>query len=299
MIRNILIPVNGSVHTIKAIDFVAEIAAESDIVVYFLNIVKTTKVPDGLIDYMRAEGINETPASVYQDFMGHQIVDSAKSEAIQRGINNIETSVFGGDPAQGIIDFAKENYIDMIILGSRGLGNVSSKVCRESDRTCVIVRQSLLDEKKILIVDDEPDILEILEDLLPMCNIITASDFKTAKTLLETQTFDLAILDIMGVDGYNLLTTANKKKVITVMLTANALSLEDTLKSYQEGAAAYIPKEKMANIEVYLNDVLEAKESGKHFWWRWLERFGAYYDKKFGSKFDLTLFQSKGRDEDQ
>jgi hypothetical protein len=39
----------------------------------------------------------------------------------------------------------------------------------------------------------------------------------------------------------------------------------------------------MAHIATYLNDVLEAKEKGKHFWWRWIERFGTYYEKRFGS----------------
>ena len=52
--------------------------------------------------------------------MGHQIVDSAKSEALKRGIKNVETSVFGGDPAEGIVDFAKENFIDIIIPANLG-----------------------------------------------------------------------------------------------------------------------------------------------------------------------------------
>jgi hypothetical protein len=66
------------------------------------------------------------------------------------------------------------------------------------------------------------------------------------------------------------------------MLTAHALSPENTAKSYKEGAASYVPKEEMANIVTYLNDIFEAKEKGKNFWWRWFERFGAYYDRKFG-----------------
>jgi len=136
--------------------------------------------------------------------------------------------------------------------------------------------------KRVLIVDDEPDVLESLEELLPMCDVVKATNFEEAKDLLETQYFDIAILDIMGVDGYKLLEIANKRKVIPVMLTAHALSVEDTVKSYREGAASYVPKEEMANIVTYLNDILEAQEQGKSFWWRWLDRFAAYYDRKFG-----------------
>ena len=86
----------------------------------------------------------------------------------------------------------------------------------------------------------------------------------------------------MGVDGYKLLEIANKRKVMAVMLTAHALSPEDTIKSYKEGAAYYVPKEKMPEIAAYLNDILEAKEQGKSFWSRWLDRFAAYYDERFG-----------------
>lgn len=65
---------------------------------------------------------------------------------------------------------------------------------------------------------------------------------------MEAEHFDNAILDIMGVDGYTLLQMAIEKKVIPVMLTAHALSVEGTVKSFKKGVASYVPKEKMANI---------------------------------------------------
>jgi hypothetical protein len=67
------------------------------------------------------------------------------------------------------------------------------------------------------------------------------------------------------------------------MLTARALSPDHVIKSFKEGAAFYVPKDEMQNIATYLNDILEAQEKGKHFWWRWLERIGnAYCEKRFG-----------------
>ena len=136
--------------------------------------------------------------------------------------------------------------------------------------------------KRVLIVDDEPDVLETLEGLLPMCHVSTASSFAEAEKLLQDELFDIAVLDIMGVDGYKLLEIAKKKKVIPVMLTAHALSVENTIKSYEEGAASYIPKDEMSNISTFLNDILEAKEKGESSWWRWVDRLGSYYEKKFG-----------------
>jgi DNA-binding NtrC family response regulator len=141
---------------------------------------------------------------------------------------------------------------------------------------------SLLDGKRVLVVDDEPDILETLELLLPMCHVVKASTFEEGRHQLESQPFDMAILDIMGVDGYKLLAIARKRKVIPVMLTAHALSVENTVRSFKEGAASYLPKDEMGNIATYLNDVLEAKDRGEHFWWRWMERLGSYYERKFG-----------------
>ena len=143
-------------------------------------------------------------------------------------------------------------------------------------------QEELLTGKKILVVDDEPDILDTVEDLLPMCEVVKASTFEEAKRLLETQDFDIAILDIMGVDGYELLKIAKKKNIIAVMLTAHSLTVQDTKKSFELGAASFIPKDKIMDIAVFLTDILEGQKKGKRFWWRWLDRFADYYDRRFG-----------------
>jgi len=145
-----------------------------------------------------------------------------------------------------------------------------------------MTKENLLESKRVLIVDDEPDVLETLVDLLPMCNVVKASTFDEAKNLLETQYFDMAILDIMGVQGYELLKISNEKRVIGVMLTANAMTPDNVVKSYEEGAASFVPKEEMANITTFLIDIFEAEEKGKSLWWRWFDRLADYFEKKFG-----------------
>ena len=140
----------------------------------------------------------------------------------------------------------------------------------------------LLEGKIILVVDDEPDVLESLEDLLSMCELVKASNFTDANDYLETRYFDIAVLDIMGVEGYALLEIAAAKGVTAVMLTAHALSPGNIVKSYNEGAAAYLPKEEMVNIASFLEDILEAKELGKNPWTRWYGRMSSFFEKKFG-----------------
>ncbi len=143
-----------------------------------------------------------------------------------------------------------------------------------------------LDKKRVLIVDDEPDVLDSLEELLNMCTTVRAQSFEEADHLLKTEKFDIAILDIMGVDGYQLLETATKKKVVTVMLTAHALSPDNIKKSYLGGACSYIPKEEMINIEAFLIDVLTARQEGKNPWTSWYKRLDTYFEEKFGPEWD-------------
>jgi DNA-binding NtrC family response regulator len=142
---------------------------------------------------------------------------------------------------------------------------------------------SLLDGKKVLIVDDEPDVLEVLEEFLSMCELVKASTFEEAKELLESQDFDMAILDIMGVDGYTLLEIAKQKKITAVMLTAHALTPDNVVRSIKEGAASYIPKDEITGIADFLNDVLKAQEEGRNPWGPWQERLpSSYFEKRWG-----------------
>ena len=142
----------------------------------------------------------------------------------------------------------------------------------------------LLDGKKILVVDDEPDILEVLEELLEMCEVVTASTFEKAKELLESQSFDIAILDIMGVDGYGLLDIANKRDIPAVMLTAHAFTADNLVRTIREGAYSYIPKEELSNITVYLIDALRAREKGENPWSAWQDRLpSSYFERRWGS----------------
>ena len=136
--------------------------------------------------------------------------------------------------------------------------------------------------KKVLIVDDEKDVLDILTELLNMCKVDRASSFEEAKSLLENNVYDVTILDIMGVKGFDLLQIANKRKVPALMLTAHALSEESLKKSAENGASYYAPKDKIDKIDVFVSDVLEAKEKNKTAWIKMFERLGNFYDRKFG-----------------
>ena len=142
----------------------------------------------------------------------------------------------------------------------------------------------ILKEKKVLAVDDEPDVLASLRDLLPMCEVATASSFQSARELLESRYFDIAILDIMGVDGYGLLDIAKKKNIPAIMLTAHAFTPDNLVRSIKEGAVSYIPKEELTNIADFVADALRAKASGKDPWESWQERLPpTFFERRWGA----------------
>ncbi len=136
--------------------------------------------------------------------------------------------------------------------------------------------------KRVLIVDDEKDVLDTLTELLEVCRLDTASSFEQGKELLENNYYDVAVLDIMGVKGYELLKIANSRDIPALMLTAHALSEEHLKKSAEEGAAYYAPKDRITDIALFVADVLEAIDKKKDAWTKWFDRLGGFFDKRFG-----------------
>jgi len=141
--------------------------------------------------------------------------------------------------------------------------------------------EEIIEAKRVLVVDDEKDVLEILLNLLDLCKVDAASSFEEAKKMLEENDYDIVVLDIMGVNGYELLRIANTRRIPALMLTAHALSSESLKKSAEEGAAYFAPKEKIQDIARFIADVLEAIEKQKSPWERMFRRLGSFYDKAF------------------
>ena len=139
-------------------------------------------------------------------------------------------------------------------------------------------------QQTILVVDDDVPLANTLASLLSSAGftIITAHTAEDGLRQMQQAQPQLAILDIMGVEGYDLLQICNEKRVIGVMLTAYAVTPENIKKSYEDGAASFVPKEEMHNITTFLTDIYEAKEKGKSFWWRWFDRLADYCERKFG-----------------
>ncbi|MFO7785692.1 MAG: response regulator [Thermodesulfobacteriota bacterium] len=144
-------------------------------------------------------------------------------------------------------------------------------------------KTSRLGGKHILAVDDEKDVLDTIAEALEEAYVDKAQDYNTAMDKLDENNYDLAILDIMGVDGLKLLEKAVDRNIPAVMLTAHALSADTLLESIRRGAISYLPKEKLAELEEILDELLGAMESGEPTWKLLFDRLEEFFNDKFGS----------------
>ncbi len=143
-------------------------------------------------------------------------------------------------------------------------------------------QRSYLKGKRILAVDDEADILETIEDILDMAEVEVARDYASASEKIRTGRYDLAILDIMGVNGLVLLEEAVAKGIPTVMLTAHAINPDTLMSSIRRGAISYLPKETLAELDELLDGLLAAQAAGKPPWKLLFDKLGSYFDERFG-----------------
>jgi nucleotide-binding universal stress UspA family protein/CheY-like chemotaxis protein len=224
---------------------------------------------------------------------------------------DVQQSVRGLSAGEDLVKFAEENEIDHIFLGIKKKSRAKKAILGSTARYVIlkahcpvtttkfnlnnITTEELLKDRRLLIVDDEPDIIETIEEMLDMCSLDTAASFDEAKKLLEKNYYDLAILDIMGVRGYDVLELARKKDIPALMLTAHALTPENLRESIQKGADSYIPKDELANLTGHAADVLKARIDGKQGYGAWFANLKPFFDKSFGKGWrdkDRTFWNS-------
>lgn len=104
-------------------------------------------------------------------------------------------------------------------------------------------------KKKILVIDDEEDILNFVSMVLNDANFttFTSSNVKDALLVLQKNRIDLILLDIMlpEIDGFsfnNMLKSDEDLKNIPVAFITARLDAQDKIIGLKEGAIDYICK---------------------------------------------------------
>ena len=116
--------------------------------------------------------------------------------------------------------------------------------------------------KKILVVDDEPDIHSVIKAVLSKkdYDVQSASDGQEALEKLSAQKYDLIILDVLmpNVNGFTVLQRireGGQTDLPVIMLTAMSAE-RDIWKGYEKGATYYLTKpfenKQLVNIVDYL-----------------------------------------------
>lgn len=148
MFKSILLAVDGSDHALRAADVACGVAGLSDARLIILTVAKPVRAMSQTVrEYMYAEHIAGEPQYVLSE-MAKSVLSEAENRARKAGLKSVKTVVREGQPARRIVEYAKEHEIDLIVMGSRGLGDigglllgsVSHKVSSLAECTCMTVK---------------------------------------------------------------------------------------------------------------------------------------------------------------
>ncbi len=148
MIKKILVATDGSSHAKRAVEFASDFASKYDANVYVVHVVQEARIPEEMKKLFETEHMEEPPKRAYMERIGKKIVEDAKNDMLKRGIEKVEPILLVGDAPQEIVDFAKKQNIDVIIIGNQGLGrikelligSVTHKVFHAAHCTCITVK---------------------------------------------------------------------------------------------------------------------------------------------------------------
>ena len=146
MIGKILVAIDGSLHSKKALEFACDMVDKYCSDLRILHVVESAKGETYMT--LGSSSVKIQPSQEELEKAGEEIIMAALQIAGEKGCENVETEIQGGSAAQCILDSIEKNKIDAVVLGSRGLtdlsglliGSVSHKVCHLAACTCVTVR---------------------------------------------------------------------------------------------------------------------------------------------------------------
>lgn len=155
--------------------------------------------------------------------------------------------------------------------------------------------------RRVLAVDDEPEILDIVQEELEGYGVEVdrATSYGEGAQKVLSSSYDLVLLDIMGVEGFELLQQAVARKLPVIMITAHALSPETLKRSVELGARAYLPKDCLGQLVPFLEDVLTSDYHNG--WKRVLAKLGGSFRKRFApqwTKSEKDFFHKFEKDPD-
>jgi len=159
MLKMILLPVDGSESSLRAVSFAAELAAELQASVLLLHVLERLPARQQLKGYLTAleqapvknEGEIESIRNVLSqsgEDQGKKILADAERVLREKGVKDVNTAIRDGNPTTELLRLTEAGKYDMIIMGRRGLGSlegifmgsVSHKISNLADYPVVTVK---------------------------------------------------------------------------------------------------------------------------------------------------------------
>ena len=147
MLKKILVAVDGSQPSLRALDLASEIAEKFDAGLVMIYVIRDMQLPEAMREMAEVELVRETRLTTMKK-IAEEILGEAAARARARGATKVEAEIRPGDPAGAVLRYAAEEAVDLIVMGSRGLGqvegmllgSVSRKVSNLAKVGCLTVR---------------------------------------------------------------------------------------------------------------------------------------------------------------
>jgi len=152
MINRILIATDASAASNRALKMAAQFAELHNAELLIVHVIRDMQIPYEIdeiqeLEYHQFESFNNTREEIMRK-IAETILRDAKEKAEEAGANKVQTAIGTGDPATSILGFVERSKIDMIVIGTRGLGklkgsilgSVSRKIADNAETSCLIVR---------------------------------------------------------------------------------------------------------------------------------------------------------------
>lgn len=121
--RDILVALDGSASANRALELAADVALRYGAALHLVHVMLRPVASEELREFARIERV-ELPTAVEMSSPGQAIVAAGAAVAAAKGVQRLTTEVLTGDPTEELLEYAREQGIDLMVVGRRGLGQI-------------------------------------------------------------------------------------------------------------------------------------------------------------------------------